>query len=137
MNRTVIILSAALAAFAVAGAEAGEKKSDKSAPPAAAAAEKAEWEVKTEAAYAKADANKDGFVTEAEAKAYWQAVSAERVAAGEAAMTEVEMAAHIEAFKKLSGEDQKATLEEVKAFQLAEMEKAKLEEAAKAAAKSQ
>jgi hypothetical protein len=137
MNKTVIAMSAALAAFAFGAAQAGDKQADKAGKAAAAAEANVDWEAKTADAFAKADADQDGFVTEAEAKAYWQGVSEAKVAAGEPATTEEEMAAHMEAFKKLSGEDGKATLEEVKAYQLAEMEKAKMEEAAKAAPKSE
>lgn len=133
MKKSVLALSAALAAFGLSVAYAGEMKAEKATPQEAAADPAAEQEARTAAAFAKADSNADGFVTEAEAKAYWKGVSKEKVAAGEPALTEEEMAGHMDAFKKLSGEDAKATLEEVKAYQVAQMEAAKAAEAAKSA----
>lgn len=135
-----LFVAAAVAAFgfgaAQAGEKAGEMKAEKTTPQAAAAAPAAaapaDWEVELEAEFKKADTNKDGLVTAEEAKAYWKAVSDANVAEGKPAMTEDELAKHMEAFKELSGEDGKASLAEVKAFQVAQMEKAKAAEAAKA-----
>lgn len=93
----------------------------------------ADWEVRTEAAFAKADANEDGTASAAESAAYWNGVSDELVAAGKPALTEAELAARAADFVKLAGEDQLATLAEVKAFRKAQIEAMKAE-AAKASA---